>query len=68
MKIYINLKEIDIFSGACIKDAVLSYDKTAWQLLLKGKLAAVDRYGNRIESDGSLSDGQVITLIPIHSL
>jgi hypothetical protein len=68
MKIYINQKETEIFAGACVKDAVLAYDITAWQLLLKGKLAAHDRYGNIVEPDGALSAGQSLTLNPKHSI
>jgi len=68
MKVYINQKKIEIFAGACVKDAVLAYDKTAWHLFNKGKLAAYDLYGNSIEPDGALSPGQSLTLKPTHSI
>lgn len=68
MKVCINKQEVETFEGACVKDAVLAYDKMAWQLLLKGKLAAYDRLGNRVEPDGALSANESLTLQPIHSL
>ena len=68
MKIYINQKEVEIFAGACVKDAILAYDKTAWLLLLKGKLAAYNRYGSRVDPDGSLSANESLILKPTHSL
>ena len=68
MKIYINKNEVEIFAGACVKDAILAYDKTAWQLLLKGKLTVHDHYGNSVEPDGALSVNQSLTLKPTHFL
>lgn len=68
MNVFINQKKIEIFTGACVKDAVLAYDKKAWQLLLSGKLAAYDQYGNSVEPDGALSENQSLTLNPTHSL
>ena len=67
MKVYINQKEIEIFAGACVKDAVVAFDKTSCKLFLSGKLAAYDSYGNNIEPDGALTAGQSLTLKPTHS-
>lgn len=68
MKVYINHKEIEIFAGACVKDAVLAYDKAAWQFLLKGKLVVYDSYENIVEPDGALSADQSLSIKPTHLL
>jgi hypothetical protein len=68
MKVYINQHQVEVFAGACIKDAVLAYDKSAWKLFLKGKLSVYDSYGNITEPDGALADEQFLTLKPTHSL
>jgi hypothetical protein len=67
MKIFINQKEIQVFDGATVKDAVLAYDKKAHEFLLNGKLAVHDRYGNLLENDGALTAEQQITLETTHS-
>jgi hypothetical protein len=67
MKIFINQKEVQVFNGATVKDAVLAYDRKAHEFLLKGKLAVHDRYGNLLESDGELNEEQQITLETTHS-
>ncbi len=66
MRVYINQKEIEIFAGACVGDAVLAFDKTAWKLYLKGKLAIYDGYGNSLDPDGALSANQSLILKPTH--
>jgi hypothetical protein len=67
MKIFINQKEIQVFDGATVKDAVLAYDKKAHEFLLNGKLAVHDRFGNLMENDGELTDEQQINIEPTHS-
>ena len=67
MRVYINQKEIEIFVGASVKDAVLAFDKTAWKLYLKGKLAVYDGYGNSIDPDGALTANQSLILKPTHA-
>ncbi|MEI6747562.1 MAG: hypothetical protein ACOYMF_10000 [Bacteroidales bacterium] len=67
MNVYINQKEIQIFDGATVRDAVLAYDKKAHEFLLKGKLAVHDRFGNLLENDGELTPNQLITIEPTHS-
>jgi hypothetical protein len=67
MTIFINQKEIRVFAGALVKDAVLAYDKKAYEFLLSGKLVVLDRYGNLLENDGELIEGQQINIEPTHS-
>jgi hypothetical protein len=55
MKIFVNDKEIVLFQGAKVKDAILSFDKN---ILKKISLYEVsDKYGNQTEIDGALQDG-----------
>lgn len=67
MRVYINQKEIEIFAGACIQDAILAFDKTAWKLFLRGRLCVYDHYGNSMEPDGALTVDQSLTLKPTHA-
>ena len=67
MNVNVNQKEIQVFDGATVKDAVLAYDKKAHEFLLKGKLAVRDRFDNLLENDGELTSGQLITIEPTHS-
>jgi hypothetical protein len=62
MKVYINDKEVHIFSGACIRDALLAHSPRSIKLVATGKLSVFDRFGNRTEIDGPLIDGQRLTL------
>ena len=67
MRVYINQKEIEIFAGAYVKDAVLAFDKTTWKLFLRGKIAAYDQYGNGLGPDGALTANQSLFLKPTHA-
>jgi hypothetical protein len=62
MKVFINDKEISIFKGACIRDALLAYSPRSLKMTLAGKLSVLDRFGNLTEPDGPLIEGQRITL------
>ena len=67
MKIYINNKELRVFQGARIRDAILACSPRLLHLVLAGKLAVHDRFGNRTELDGPLIEGQRLTLKRIPS-
>jgi hypothetical protein len=55
MKVLVNDKEITLFEGAKVKDAVLSVDK---KILRKISLYEIlDKYGNQIGIDGALQEG-----------
>lgn len=62
MKVYINKKEICIFEGACIRDALQAYSPRSLRMVLTGKLSIFDRFGNLTEPDGPLIEGQQLTL------
>ena len=62
MKVSINGKEIIVFRGARIGDAVLSYSPPLYTMLLAGQVSVYDRFGNLVEPDGPLHEGQILTL------
>jgi hypothetical protein len=63
MKVFVNDKEIVLFQGAKVKDAILSFDKS---LLKKMSLYEVsDKYGNQTEIDGALQDGSKLFITEI---
>ena len=59
MKVFINNKKIEIFTGARVKDALLKYSKKDYHLVLKGERAVVDTKGNEISLDGEVSEGEI---------
>ena len=62
MKIFINDREIIIFRGAMVRDAVRRYSRRSSKQVEAGFLMIVDRYGNKTETDGELTDGQKLYL------
>jgi hypothetical protein len=58
LKVYINNREIVIFRGATVGDAVLKYSMFSFKRLKSGYLSVIDRFGFRTEPDGPLMDGQ----------
>jgi hypothetical protein len=62
MKVSINKKEICIFAGARIRDALHVYSPRSLRMVLTGKLSVFDRFCNLTEPDGPLIEGQQLTL------
>jgi len=58
LKVYINNREIIIFRGATVGDAVLKYSGFSFKKLLSGYLTVYDRFGFRTERDGPVIEGQ----------
>jgi len=58
MIVCINDKEITIFKGARLADAVLSYSKHSYKMVKSGYLAIFDRFGFLTEADGPALEGQ----------
>jgi hypothetical protein len=59
---FINDREITIFSGATVRDAVRSYSGRSSEQLEKGLLKVVDRFGNETDAGGELTAGQKLYL------
>lgn len=62
MRVVIDGKEITVFRGATVSDAVRIYSEKIYAELLRGEITVYDRFGNRTEPDGELTEGQVIHL------
>ena len=62
MKIVINNREVVIFSGATVADAIRVYSRRSSKLLEKGKFRVFDQFGNQTEVDGELTEGQKLFL------
>jgi len=58
MRVKVNDEEIEIFSGACVKDAVLKYSRTAWKQIESGRKTVLDRHGHEVAPDGELSGSE----------
>ncbi len=58
MQIKVNDKPVEIFSGACVQDALRKYSKTAWKQVQKNRKAVFDRHGHEVALDGELSGGE----------
>jgi hypothetical protein len=55
MKVFVNDKELILFEGAKVKDAVLSLDKRILREISQYDI--LDKYGNQTEIDGALQEG-----------
>jgi len=66
MNVFINDHRIAIFRGALVKDAVRGYSIRSSKQFEAGSLMIVDRYGNKTEADGELTDGQKLYLKKIN--
>jgi len=62
VKIMMNNREVLIFSGATVADAVRAYSRRSAKLLENGKFRVFDQYGNQTEADGELTEGQKLFL------
>ncbi len=58
MIIFVDDQEIEIFSGALVKDAVLKYSEKVYRDILHGKKQVNDKWKNEVELDGELIDHQ----------
>ncbi|HUU06545.1 MAG TPA: hypothetical protein VMZ49_11790 [Patescibacteria group bacterium] len=60
MQIKVNDREIEIFSGACVKDALRKFSRREWKQVQQNRKAAFDRHGHEIGLDGELNGGEEI--------
>jgi len=58
LKVIINDREIVIFRGATVGEAVRMYSGFSYKKLLTGYLVVQDRFGYRTEPDGPVMEGQ----------
>ena len=62
MKVRVNARTLQLFEGACVKNALLRYFtvKKLDKQLING-IEVHDAYGHLLDHDAPLSDGQQIT-------
>jgi len=58
MQIKVNDQPVEIFAGACVKDVLRKYSRSAWKQVLKDKKAVFDRYGHVVALGGELCGGE----------
>jgi sulfur carrier protein ThiS len=58
MKIKVNHQEVEIFSGALVKDALQKYSRQEWLQVQKNEKTVYDRHGHEVAGDGELSGGE----------
>lgn len=57
MKLFVNDKEIILFDGSTVTDALRKYDDNAVEMLKQDKAEVLDKYGNVTGLDGALIEG-----------
>ncbi len=62
MIVFLNDRQVEIFEGARVKDAVLKFAKEKYRSSLSGETIVTDKYDNPVDPDGELSDDQRLYL------
>ena len=57
MQIKVNDKTVEIFSGACVRDALRKYSPVTWKQVQNGSKAVYDDHGHEVGLDGALAEG-----------
>lgn len=57
MQIKVNGRRVEIFSGACVRDALRKYSPVTWKQIQNGSKAVFDDHGHEIGLDGALAAG-----------
>lgn len=57
MEIFINHIKVKTFKGARLGDALISFSKDSYKLLMEKEIWLEDERGNRMDADGRLWDG-----------
>ncbi len=60
MKIKVNDKAIEIFSGARVADVLRKYSKISWKQVQNGYKKVCDCHGHEIGHDGELNGGEAL--------
>ena len=66
MKITLNNTLLELHSGARVRDAIVSFFTHTGQKLPKRLPRIEDRFGNRVDHDGELSEGNTLFIVPGH--
>jgi sulfur carrier protein ThiS len=57
MKVMIDNQEIEIFTGAKVKNALSKYAQKEYKAVQAGEKKIVDKNGNPVDLNGALSEG-----------
>lgn len=60
MKVKVNDREIEIFNGALVRDALLKYSKEEYKFIRNNEKIVVDRHNNKRFLSGELSTGETL--------
>ena len=66
MKITLNNTLLELHSGARVRDAIVSFFTHTGQKLPRRLPRIEDRFGNRVDHDGELSEGNTLFIVPGH--
>ncbi len=57
MKIQVNDRTVEVFSGAQVADALRAYSKATWKQVQNGGKVVLDGAGHEVALDGPLAEG-----------
>lgn len=60
MRVWVNDKEIDVFEGATVKDALMTFSMDVYLAVEKGERQVTDKNGNGLGLNGELSEGSTL--------
>jgi len=60
--VFLNDRQLEIFEGARVKDAVLKYSKEKYRSTRSGETVVTDKYDNTVDPEGELADDQRLYL------
>jgi len=60
MKVKVNDREIEIFNGALVRDALLKYSKEEYKFVRDNEKIVVDKRNNKRFLSGELSAGETL--------
>ncbi len=64
MHITVNGREVEIFAGARVADAVRKFSRAEWTRVRKNEKAVCDRHGHEVGLDGELHEGEALVVKP----
>lgn len=57
MKIQVNNRAVEVFSGAQVADALRAYSQVTWKQVQNGGKVVLDGAGHEVALDGALAEG-----------
>lgn len=66
MKILINDTEVEIFSGARVRNVLMKYSQKGFRQVKQGKKEVTDKRKNPLDLDDELSDAQQLYIVEVN--